>query len=301
MSPQETKESKGIGEMLGEAGATVKDGLVGSLKGLSEIEAQIVSLARNTVTDVLKGTGSVANETINISKDVFKGALKATEEVGAGLLVTTKDVAKGILLGVTDLGGDAEKAAAQLAKGAVKGAAEVGGDVAQVAKSRGNRRHRGHFRDRRQCGRGRQGGGGRRHRRRRQPGSVGGQGRQRHPDGCGLWHQGRSLRRLAEIQGGVPHGLQAGSRSPSGKEDEGISIAAVSLLAKQSRISKVIRPQWSRRYVPRWRAGRGLRLRACTARNPWRSCWSRDWRGCRYFPGLGRCPHRQCSGLLQFG
>ena len=58
MSPQETKESKGIGEMLGEAGATVKEGIVSSLKGLNEIEAQIVSLARNTVTDVLKSTGN---------------------------------------------------------------------------------------------------------------------------------------------------------------------------------------------------------------------------------------------------
>jgi hypothetical protein len=35
MSPQETKESKGIGEMLGEAGSTVKDGIVESLKGLN--------------------------------------------------------------------------------------------------------------------------------------------------------------------------------------------------------------------------------------------------------------------------
>ena len=76
MSPQETKESKGIGEMLGEAGTTVKDGIVGSLKGLNEIEAQIVNLARNTVTDVLKGTGSVAMRPSMSARTSSKGRLK---------------------------------------------------------------------------------------------------------------------------------------------------------------------------------------------------------------------------------
>ena len=37
MSPEETKKPAGVGEMLGEAGATVKEGVVGSLKGLQEI------------------------------------------------------------------------------------------------------------------------------------------------------------------------------------------------------------------------------------------------------------------------
>jgi hypothetical protein len=129
MSPQETKESKGVGEMLGGAGTTVKEGVVGSLKGLNEIGTQIVNLAGNTMTDVLKATGSVANETINVSKDVFKGALKATEEVGTGLLVTTKDVAKGIILGVADVGGDV----AQVAKAAAGGAIDAAGTLGQSA------------------------------------------------------------------------------------------------------------------------------------------------------------------------
>jgi hypothetical protein len=44
MSPRETKESKGIREMLGEAGSTMKEALSAASRGLNEIEALIVSL-----------------------------------------------------------------------------------------------------------------------------------------------------------------------------------------------------------------------------------------------------------------
>jgi hypothetical protein len=89
MAEAETKKTGGLGETLGQAGTTVKDGIVGSLKGLGEIEGQMVTVARNTVADALQATGSVATETINISRDVIKGAIKASEEVGTGLIVTT--------------------------------------------------------------------------------------------------------------------------------------------------------------------------------------------------------------------
>ena len=58
---------------IGEAGATVKDGVLSGLKGISEIETQIVTLIRNTVSDTLKATGSMAVETVNVTKDVLQG------------------------------------------------------------------------------------------------------------------------------------------------------------------------------------------------------------------------------------
>ena len=134
MAETESKEPAGLGETLGQAGTTVKDGIVGSIKGLGEIEGQMVTVARNAVADALQATGSVASETLNVSRDVIRGAIKASEEVGTGLIVTTKNVAKGIILGVADVGGDVQQAATQLLKGAVNGAAEVGGDVAKVAQ-----------------------------------------------------------------------------------------------------------------------------------------------------------------------
>ena len=116
MTAEEVKGKGGVGETLGKAGTTVKDGIVGSLKGMQEIEAEIVNLTRKVVTDSLKATGSVAQETINVSKDVFKGAIEAADQMGTGLMESTKSVAKGILLAVKDVGGDTTQAATNLVK-----------------------------------------------------------------------------------------------------------------------------------------------------------------------------------------
>ena len=45
-----------IGEELGKAGTTVKEGVVSSLKGINEIEAEIVTTVRNTVSTTLKAS-----------------------------------------------------------------------------------------------------------------------------------------------------------------------------------------------------------------------------------------------------
>ena len=118
---------------MGKAGATVKEGVLSSLKGISEIETQIVTLVRNTVSDTLKASGSVADETVNVTKEVLHGTFKAVEEVGTGLLLSSKSVAKGIVMGVSDVGGDVLSVAKQVIKGTVNGAAEVGADMGQVA------------------------------------------------------------------------------------------------------------------------------------------------------------------------
>jgi len=67
--------------MLGEAGSTLKEGIVGSLKGLNEIGTQIISLAHNTLTDVLKPTGSVANETSMSARTSSEGQLKPPKKL----------------------------------------------------------------------------------------------------------------------------------------------------------------------------------------------------------------------------
>ncbi|MGA2228563.1 MAG: MucR family transcriptional regulator, partial [Syntrophobacteraceae bacterium] len=119
---------------IGEAGATVKEGVISSLKGINEIETQIVTLVRNTVSDTLKATGSMAVETVNVTKDVLQGTFKAAEEVGTGFLLSSRSVAKGIVMGVSDVGGDVLSVAKQVVEGTVKGAAEIGADVGQVAR-----------------------------------------------------------------------------------------------------------------------------------------------------------------------
>ena len=60
MAEAESKKPVDLGEKLGQAGTTVKDGIVGSLKGLGEIEGQMVTVARNTVGHALQATGSAA-------------------------------------------------------------------------------------------------------------------------------------------------------------------------------------------------------------------------------------------------
>jgi predicted transcriptional regulator len=119
---------------IGEAGATVGEGVLSSFKGISEMETQIVTLVRNTVSDTIKATGSVAGETVNVTKDVLQGTIKAAEEVGTGFLLSSKSVAKGIIMGVSDVGSDVLSVAKQVIRGTVKGAAEIGSDVGQVAR-----------------------------------------------------------------------------------------------------------------------------------------------------------------------
>jgi hypothetical protein len=47
---EEVRTDAGVGESMGNAGATVKDSIIGSLRGLHEIEAELVSLVRHTLT-----------------------------------------------------------------------------------------------------------------------------------------------------------------------------------------------------------------------------------------------------------
>ena len=95
-----------VGETMGKAGTSVKEGIVSGLKGINEIETQMMGRSRNTVSETLKVTGSVVGETLAVTKEVLQGAVKAAEEVGTGLGFTMKSVAKGIVMGVSDVGGD---------------------------------------------------------------------------------------------------------------------------------------------------------------------------------------------------
>jgi hypothetical protein len=133
ISLEETPRTDTVATM-GKAGATVKEGVLSSLKGINEIETQIVTLVRNTVSDTLKATCSVADETVNVTKEVLQGTLKAVEEVGTGLLLSSKSVAKGVIMGVNDVGGNVLSVAKQVIKGTVNEAAEIGGDVGQVSR-----------------------------------------------------------------------------------------------------------------------------------------------------------------------
>jgi hypothetical protein len=81
-SYEETPQTD-IKATMGKAGATVKEGVLSSLKGINEIETQIVTLVRNTVSDTLKATGSVADETVNLTRSLLQGTFKAAAEVGA--------------------------------------------------------------------------------------------------------------------------------------------------------------------------------------------------------------------------
>ena len=71
MSPEEKSYEQtprtGMKATMGDAGATVKEGVLSGLKGINEIETQIVTLVKNTVSDTLKATGSVADETLNVT------------------------------------------------------------------------------------------------------------------------------------------------------------------------------------------------------------------------------------------
>jgi hypothetical protein len=131
---EQPQVTTGYAVQIGNAGATVKTGMVSSLRGIDEIEAEIVTLVRNTVSNSMRASGAVTQEGIATVRDVVKGAISATEEVGAGLVLSSKSVAKGVVMGMADVGGDVIGAATETARSAVKGAAEVGGDVAMVAR-----------------------------------------------------------------------------------------------------------------------------------------------------------------------
>lgn len=123
-----------VGAAMGNAGRTVKDGIIGSLKGINEIEAEIVTLVRDTVANSIRATGNVSSDLVTVTRDVVKGAIAATEEVGTGLTLSTKSVAKGVIMGVSDVGGDIITAASSTVRAAVQGAADVGADVGLVAR-----------------------------------------------------------------------------------------------------------------------------------------------------------------------
>src|SRR5438552_13102287 len=75
---EEMRTDAGVGENIGNAGAAVKDSIVGSVRGLHEIEAEIVSLVRHTLSDTVKATGAVASESVTVISDVMKGTVQAT-------------------------------------------------------------------------------------------------------------------------------------------------------------------------------------------------------------------------------
>ena len=106
MTSEKKLESPDQTQSLGQAGTSVKDGVVSSLKGINEIEAEIVSLVRNTVSTSLRATGFLAGESLKVTQEVVKGAFQATEEVGTGLILSSKSVAKGMVMGISDVGGD---------------------------------------------------------------------------------------------------------------------------------------------------------------------------------------------------
>jgi hypothetical protein len=84
MVDDEARSPTGIGEGIGKAGTTVKEGIIGSLRGINEIEAEMVSLVRGTISNTLRATGAVTSESVDLVRDVVKGAIQATEEIGGG-------------------------------------------------------------------------------------------------------------------------------------------------------------------------------------------------------------------------
>ena len=86
MSHEEVAKTS-VGETMGKAGTSVKEGIVSGLKGINEIETQMMGLVKDTVSETLKVTGSVVGETLAVTKEVLQGAVKAAEEVGTGLSV----------------------------------------------------------------------------------------------------------------------------------------------------------------------------------------------------------------------
>ena len=77
---------------IGEAGTTVKEGALSSLKGVNEMETLIVTLVRKTVSYTLKATGSVADETVNVTRSVLQGTFKAAGSLGNTAVKAVMDV-----------------------------------------------------------------------------------------------------------------------------------------------------------------------------------------------------------------
>ena len=86
MNPEEKRYEEtprtDIKATIGEAGTTVKESALSSLKGVNEIETLIVTLVRNTVSGTLKATGSMADETVNVTRSVLQGTFKAAGSLG---------------------------------------------------------------------------------------------------------------------------------------------------------------------------------------------------------------------------
>lgn len=119
--------------MIGNTGAAIKDGIVGSLKGVNEIETQLVSVVGHTVSDTLQTTGTVAKDGLLVAKDVISGTVQAVTDVGTGLTNGVKNVAKGVVTGVNEVGGDVFNLAQQTAEGVISGVADLGAMVGDVA------------------------------------------------------------------------------------------------------------------------------------------------------------------------
>lgn len=132
---EEVQTGADLGESMGNAGAAVKDGIVGGLRGIHEIEAEIVSLVRHTLADTVKATGTVASESVTVLSGVMQGTMQATAEAGTGLVVSTKQVATGVLEATSELSDTAVRAATDILVGAVEGVKAVLGALLPRASS----------------------------------------------------------------------------------------------------------------------------------------------------------------------
>jgi len=134
MSADETSSASTEGT-LAEAGAVVRDSMVGSLKGIQEIETAAISVIERAAGDTFKAARTVAVDGVSAIKDVTNGALQALTDVGSGLAEGARRLSTDFMAGVSDVGGEILTTAHRTARGVVSGAAELGADVGTVARN----------------------------------------------------------------------------------------------------------------------------------------------------------------------
>lgn len=119
---------------LGDAGASVKQGVARSLQGLLSIETEIAHLVAHSVGQALHAGQATAKDLVAVVRDVVAGAIQATEQTGNGLAVSVKGIARGVVMGVHGARADVNKAASEVVKLAVKHAGKVGADVHLIVR-----------------------------------------------------------------------------------------------------------------------------------------------------------------------
>ncbi|HXG18525.1 MAG TPA: hypothetical protein VNN62_05560 [Methylomirabilota bacterium] len=122
-------------ETWAEAGAAVRDSLVGSLKGIQEIETAAIGVIERAAGETFKAARTVAVDGMGAIKDVTNGALQALTDVGSGLMGGARRLSTDFMAGVSDVGGEVLTTVHRAARGMVSGAAELGADVGTVARN----------------------------------------------------------------------------------------------------------------------------------------------------------------------